>query len=139
MNAQWDGKVVVSTPGGQLIEMSLGDYVARKNAEIERLRAENERLTRQRDKAYVEVEQLTRQRDEARAEVQNMRLRAESDEALIDAARAHRNNLRAEIERTHALLKDPDAVAINMLRGVIALPSADQIRHIYQQALEGES
>jgi len=39
MNAQWDGKVVVSTPGGQLIEMSLGEYVARKNAEIERLRA----------------------------------------------------------------------------------------------------
>jgi len=38
--SEWDGKVVVSTPGGQLIEMSLGEYVARKNAEIERLRAE---------------------------------------------------------------------------------------------------
>jgi hypothetical protein len=37
--SEWDGKVVVSTPGGQLIEMSLGEYVARKNAEIERLRA----------------------------------------------------------------------------------------------------
>ena len=37
--SEWDGKVVMSTPGGQLIEMSLGDYVARKNAEIERLRA----------------------------------------------------------------------------------------------------
>jgi hypothetical protein len=38
--SEWDGKVVVSTPGGQLIEMSLGEYVARKNAEIERLREE---------------------------------------------------------------------------------------------------
>jgi hypothetical protein len=36
--------VVISTPGGQLIEMSLGEYVARKNAEVEHLRAENERL-----------------------------------------------------------------------------------------------
>jgi hypothetical protein len=44
MNAQWDGKVVVSTPGGQLIEMSLGEYVARKNAEVERLRAERNAL-----------------------------------------------------------------------------------------------
>jgi len=40
MNAQWDGKVVVSTPGGQVIELDLGEYVARKDAEIERLRAE---------------------------------------------------------------------------------------------------
>jgi len=38
--SEWDGKVVMSTPGGQLIEMSLGEYVARKNAEIERLREE---------------------------------------------------------------------------------------------------
>ena len=38
--SEWDGKMVVSTPGGQLIEMSLGEYVARKNAEIERLREE---------------------------------------------------------------------------------------------------
>jgi hypothetical protein len=37
--SEWDGKVVISTPGGQLIEMSLGEYVARKNAEVERLRA----------------------------------------------------------------------------------------------------
>lgn len=42
--SEWDGKVVMSTPGGPVIEMSLGEYVARKNAEIERLRAENERL-----------------------------------------------------------------------------------------------
>jgi hypothetical protein len=48
MNAQWDGKVVVSTPGGQLIEMSLGEYVARKNAEIERLRARVEELEQKR-------------------------------------------------------------------------------------------
>ena len=47
-------------------------------------------------------------------------------------------DLRAEVERMRALLKDPNAVAINMLRGVIALPSADQIRHIYQQTLEAQ-
>jgi len=44
-------------------------------------------------------------------------------------------DLRAEIERTHALLKDPNVVAINMLRGVIAMPSVEQIRHIYQDRL----
>ena len=44
----------------------------------------------------------------------------------------------AEIERMRALLKDPNAVAINMLRGVIALPSDDQIRHIYQQTLKAK-
>jgi len=48
-------------------------------------------------------------------------------------------DLRAEIERTYALLKDPNVVSINMLRGVIALPSADQIRHIYQQTPEAKS
>lgn len=65
-------------------------------------------------------------------------------QAMLDAAdeierlRAERDEARAESERTHALLKDPNAVAINMLRGVIALPSADQIRHIYQQAPEAK-
>ena len=95
----------------------------------------------QSEKNYIELEatwkaQVHEDRATLLAEVE--RLRAENDEkqALIDAARAHRNNLRAEIERTHALLKDPNAVAINMLRGVIALPSADQIRHIYQQTPE---
>ena len=56
--------------------------------------------------------------------------------AQIERLRAENERLRAEIERTHALLKDPNAVTINMLRGVIALPSADQVRHIYQQTLE---
>lgn len=66
------------------------------------------------------------------------RLQAALDVAIKERAeaRAEVERLRAEIERTHALLKDPNAVAVNMLRGVIALPSADQIRHIYQQTLE---
>ena len=38
MTEKWDGKVVMSTPGGPVIEMSLGEYLARKDAEIERLR-----------------------------------------------------------------------------------------------------
>ena len=56
----------------------------------------------------------------------------------LDTAIRQRNEARAEVERMRALLKDPNAVAINMLRGVIALPSADQIRHIYQQTLEAQ-
>ena len=44
MSEKWDGKVVMSTPGGPIVTMSLGDLLARKDAEIERLRAENERL-----------------------------------------------------------------------------------------------
>ena len=39
MSEQWDGKVVMSTPGGPIVELSLGEYLARKDAEIERLRA----------------------------------------------------------------------------------------------------
>ena len=39
MSDEWDGKVVMSTPGGPIVEMSLGDLLARKDAEIERLRA----------------------------------------------------------------------------------------------------
>jgi hypothetical protein len=40
MSNEWDGKVVMSTPGGPIVTMSLGDLLARKDAEIERLRAE---------------------------------------------------------------------------------------------------
>ena len=51
MSAQWDGKMVMSTPGGPVIEMSLGEYIAWKDAEIER-------LTRERYAAWAEVERL---------------------------------------------------------------------------------
>lgn len=44
MSNEWDGKVVMSTPGGPIVTMSLGDLLARKDAEIERHRAEIERL-----------------------------------------------------------------------------------------------
>jgi hypothetical protein len=56
------------------------------------------------------------------------------DSAFVPLAEVER--LRAERELQRELLKDPNAVTINMLRGVIALPSADQMRHIYQQTLE---
>jgi len=75
MNAQWDGKVVVSTPGGQLIEMSLGEYVARKNAEVEHLRAENKRLRENVDRLGKEVERSDRLREEiARVKADNRSL-----------------------------------------------------------------
>jgi hypothetical protein len=51
VSAQWDGKVVMSTPGGPAIEMSLGEYLAWKDAEIER-------LTRERYAARAEIERL---------------------------------------------------------------------------------
>lgn len=38
MSEKWDGNLVMSTHGGPIIEMSLGEYLARKDAEIERLR-----------------------------------------------------------------------------------------------------
>jgi len=45
-------------------------------------------------------------------------------------------DLRAEIERTYALLKDPNVVAINMLRGIIGMPSVEQIKHIYASVFD---
>lgn len=44
MSEKWDGKVFTSTPGGPVVTMSLGDVLARKDDEIERLRAEVGRL-----------------------------------------------------------------------------------------------
>lgn len=94
--------------------------------------------------AADEIEKLTRERNEARSKETDYREGFEEgwDAAqrgaadVIEKLTRERDEARAEIERTHALLKDPNAVAVNMLRGVIALPSADQIRHIYQQTLE---
>ena len=51
--SEWDGKVVMSTPGGPIVELSLGEYLARKDAEIKKLRAENERLRAERDEAVT--------------------------------------------------------------------------------------
>jgi hypothetical protein len=61
MSAQWDGKVVMSTPGGPVIEMSLGEYIAWKDAEIER-------LTRERYAAWAEVERLRAEMQSAKAD-----------------------------------------------------------------------
>lgn len=44
-------------------------------------------------------------------------------------ARLERDELQREIE----LLKDPNAVHLNMLRGTIAKPSVEQIRHLYPE------
>ena len=76
--------------------------------------------------------------EDLRAEVVRLRVENEEKQRLIDAASQYRNDLRAHIDKTYALLKDSNVVAVNMLRGVIALPSVDQIRHIYQQRLEAE-
>ena len=73
---------------------------------------------------------------DAADEIERLRAENEQKQDLIDAARVHRNDLRAEIERTYALLKDPNVVAINMLRGVIALPSVEQIKHIYASVFD---
>lgn len=45
MSEQWDGTLVMSTHGGPIIEMSLGEYLARKDAEIERLRTGLHRIS----------------------------------------------------------------------------------------------
>lgn len=50
MSNEWDGKVVMSTPGGPIVTMSLGDLLARKDAEIERHRAKIERLREENEK-----------------------------------------------------------------------------------------
>lgn len=48
MSDQWDGKVVMSTPGGPIVTMSLGEVLARKlarkDAEIELLHAVIDKL-----------------------------------------------------------------------------------------------
>ena len=44
MNGKWDGKLVTSTSGGPIIEMTLGEYLAHKDAEIEKLKEELARL-----------------------------------------------------------------------------------------------
>lgn len=71
-----------------------------------------------------------------RIEVERLRAENEQKQWLIDDARVHRNDLRAEIERTFALLKDPNVVSINMLRGIIAMPSVEQIKHIYASVFD---
>lgn len=44
---------------------------------------------------------------------------------------ADRCNLKRELEQIKAVLSDPDAVSVNMLRGTIAKPSIARILHIY--------
>jgi len=58
MSNEWDGKVVMSTPGGPIVTMSLGDLLARKDAEVERLRAELSCATSNHDNASLEIERL---------------------------------------------------------------------------------
>ena len=48
----------------------------------------------------------------------------------VDMRDTHASRL-AELERQIAALKDPAAVHVNMLRGGIAKPTWEQIKHIY--------
>lgn len=82
-----------------------GEYLSRKDAEIERQRAEIERL-----------------REENKEK-----------QAAFHATHVERDDLRATIKRMREQLKDPNVVALNMLHGKIALPSVEQIKHIYQE------
>lgn len=128
-------------------------------AEVDRHRAENERLLQAVGLAttavphmQVDIENPVGMMQRVVAEVERLRAMlpptahsgvrngpGEGSWAVFaEKMMKERDEARAELDRTHALLKDPNAVAVNMLRGVIALPSADQIKHIYQQALEAK-
>ena len=98
------------------------------------------------------IEDLIRERDEARAQIK--RLQSDNDhlqqarndaltggdvlKAEVERLTQRRDDLRAAIDRTYRLMKDPDVVAVNMLRGTIAKPTVAQIRHIYGEELDKE-
>ncbi len=50
-----------------------------------------------------------------------------------------RDRLRAEVKTLLEQLKDPNAVHINMLRGTIAKPTIEQIRHLYPELKDQRS
>lgn len=94
MSNEWDGKVVMSTPGGPIVEMSLGDLLARKDAEIERLR-ENV------DRAGKEVERA----DRLRAEIARVKADEKKNRSEIKRLRAkvawlekHSDEIEAKLE-----------------------------------------
>lgn len=89
MSNEWDGKVVMSAPGGPIVTMSLGDLLARKDAEIERLRAENEL-----QRAEIELQRTSRHREARAFEAEHNRL-----QAALNTARRERDEARAEADR----------------------------------------
>lgn len=77
MSEQWDGKVVMSTPGGPIVEMSLGDLLARKDAEIARLRENVDRAGKEAERADRLRAEIARVKaDEKKNRAENERLRA---------------------------------------------------------------
>ena len=54
MIEKWDGNLVMSTHGGPIIDISLGHFLAQKDAEINKLRKENDDL-----RAKIELQNQT--------------------------------------------------------------------------------
>ena len=54
MTEKWDGNLVMSTPGGPIIDVSLGHFLAQKDAKINKLRKENDEL-----RAKIELQNQT--------------------------------------------------------------------------------
>lgn len=87
--------------------------------ELDALRAENARL-----RQMIAHDNQTIAEYESRRKILEARI-----ENLVRLPRTALPDIApAEIQ---AILADPDAVHINMLRGTIAKPSVEQIRHIY--------
>lgn len=123
MSDEWDGKVVMSAPGGPIVTMSLGDLLARKDAEIERLFNEDTK-TRHALKGWALVcpdggDEPTHERVAAVvAEVEKQR-------AEIERLRENVDRLGKEVERA------------DRLREEIARLKSDN-RYLVKRALEGK-
>lgn len=96
MSDEWDGKVVMSTPGGPIVTMSLGDLLARKDAEIERLRENVDRAGKEAERA-----------DRLRAEIARVKADERKNRAEIKRLRAEIDGLEAEL----ALMKSGFEIA----------------------------
>lgn len=83
--------------------------------------------------AVEELKWLRAEIERQRAEIERLREENKEKQAAFHATHVERDDLRATIKRMREQLKDPNVVALNMLHGKIALPSVEQIKHIYQE------
>jgi len=129
--SEWDGKVVMSTPGGPIVEMSLGDLLARKDAEIKRLRADLATQQGCCDGAAAQDAHVRQEREEHRAEVDRQRaeikrlreaIQSLTERLEVDPSGTDKiDDLEAEVERLRADRRERIATAA--LQGLLSDPN----------------
>ena len=87
------------------------------------------------DALQVRAEAAEAERDALRAKVDTWTTAFDVNAGMAEEQRTRAEAAEAEVARLQEMLADPNTVHINMLRGTIAKPSVDQIRHIYGDSL----